>query len=364
MYPARNDYGQNMTNVTIHRIGQDLLEIFNRKKIPKENQFHRRIHHCLKTLENENPDIRPLDYLNLPGGLIFLDESIDTILIPDLHARMNLIISLLFYEDEYGESILDLLTRKKIQIVCLGDGMHAESRAKKRWQKAQKEYENNFRSHNAMDEEMRESLGTMEMIALLKTYFPENFHYLKGNHDNILNENGNGNYPFMKFAYEGPMVLRYMQKMYDPALLQSFVLFEKNFPLFAIGQNFLVSHAEPSRFFSFQEILNYRYIPEVIYGLSWTANDQAEEGSVLSMLHAFLPRQLVDGSYYFGGHRSIRGEYFLRGGGKYIQFHNPERLQVVWLKAKMDISMQKLIAEIPDISSQIIVNNNLYRGKL
>ena len=94
---------------------------------------------------------------------------------------------------------------------------------------------------------MRESLGLMEMVMECKSAFPGRFHFLKGNHENIANEEGGGNHPFVKFALEGFMVADYMRLLLRrrrswPATTS----FEKELPLLAVGSGFLASHAEPA----------------------------------------------------------------------------------------------------------------------
>lgn len=44
-------------------------------------------------LLNEAEEIRPRDSSGLPGGLIFLKRDIPTVIVPDLHARMNFLLS-------------------------------------------------------------------------------------------------------------------------------------------------------------------------------------------------------------------------------------------------------------------------------
>ena len=117
--------------------------------------------------------------------MIVLDRSVPTILVSDLHARMEYLLSVLAFEPEPGIAVIDLLAAAQLQVVCLGDGLHAEARAAERWQAGLEEYLGGFARRDAMDEEMREGLGTMEMVMETKLAFPAHFHFLKGNHENI-----------------------------------------------------------------------------------------------------------------------------------------------------------------------------------
>jgi hypothetical protein len=203
-----------------------------------------------------------------------------------------------------------------------------------------------FRSHQNMDEEMRESLGVMEMVMEVKRRYPEQFHFLKGNHENIGNESGGGNLPFRKYALEGAMVLAYMQQFYGSLLLRQYARMEKELPLLAIGSGFLLSHAEPATFYPPRKVVGYRNDPEVVAGLTWTDNDEAEEGSVESMLKYYLGEQPPNGGLYLGGHRPAVGSYRLRAGGKYVQIHDPERFVIARLPAVGPIVLERDIVRI------------------
>jgi hypothetical protein len=299
-----------------------------------------------EALLRESPEIRPPNHFGAPGGLIQLRQDLPTVVVPDLHARMDFLASVLAFRPQGGPRVLDRLGEGSIQVVCVGDGFHAEGRALQRWQSALDEFKHGYRRHEAMDAEMRESLGLMEMVMELKTAWPEGFHFLKGNHENIANEQGDGNYPFYKFANEGLMVQVYMQEFYGDEILEAHARFEKALPLLAVGRNFLVSHAEPAGFFSREEVLEYRLLPEVVYGLTWTDNGEAEDDSVGEMLAHYLGADEAEGAYYFGGHRPVRGCFALRAGGRYVQIHNPDSFVVALLPSEGEIDLERDIQVI------------------
>lgn len=331
-----------------------LVEIYKRGKIPDSGEYIKLLDRINYTLTHEEEAIRPYGKAGLPGGLINLKKNIPTIIVPDLHARMDLILSVLFYVGYGGETVIDQLAKDAIQIICVGDGFHAESRAMTRWKKAFEEYKSSYKHHKNMDEEMTESLGVMEMVMEIKINYPNNFHFLKGNHENIANERGGGNYPFRKFAYEGPMVLEYVNQFYGNDFLQKYYNFEKNLPLFVIGKNFLISHAEPVTFFNREDIINYRVNPDLIIGFTWTDNDSADADSVEKMIKEYVDDTLFETSYYFGGHRPVAALYNKRAGGKYVQIHNPSKFVVALIKAEGNIDLDSDVIEIKDVSKEVI----------
>jgi hypothetical protein len=304
------------------------------------------VRRAVEALSWEDVSVRPPGGSGEPGGLVLLQPDLPTILVPDLHARTGFLSSVLAYRPDGGARVLDRLEEGTLQVVCVGDGFHAEARALERWRAALEEFKGGYREHRWMDEEMRESLGLMEMVMELKCHFPFLFHFLKGNHENIANEQGEGNFPFLKFANEGLMVVVYMRAFYGEEVLEAHYELEKRLPLLAVGRNFLVSHAEPAGFFPREALLEYRRRPDVVYGLTWTDNDEAEPDSVAQMLAHYLGEEGAERAFYFGGHRPVRQLYNLRAVGRYVQIHNPEAYVLAVLPAEGEIDLERDIRKI------------------
>jgi hypothetical protein len=306
---------------------------------PPASEYVELLNRVNRILESEDPSYRPYDKKKLPGGIIYLDPQLRTIIVPDLHTRIDFLHAALMSGDGMP---LSLLAEGRLQVVCLGDGLHNEQYIR-RWLLAYNEFKGGYRQHRFMDEEMAEGLGLMEVVMELKCAFPANFHYLKGNHENIANESCNGNYSFYKYADEGAMVTAYVKKILGKQFFNAYYRFEKNLPLFTVGRNFLTSHAEPARFFREDEIIEYRRHPEVIYGLTWTANNKAQPGSVDKMLSYYIREENRNGAYYFGGHRPVSGLFGKRARGSYIQINNPDRYIVAVIKEKGVIDLDESI---------------------
>jgi hypothetical protein len=334
-----------------------LIEIYKRKTSLDCESFLKLLKKINYNLENEEDSLRPRDQQALPGGIVNLKPNIPTIIVPDIHARMDFFLNLILLEDITGFSNLQKMARDMLQVVCVGDGFHAERRAAERWASAFDEYMNKYKKHKYMDEEMRESLGVMEMVMEVKSDYPLNFHFLKGNHENISNEHGGGNFPFRKFTYEGAMVLEYVEKFYGQDFLNAYYVFEKNLPVFAIGKNFLISHSEPKTFYDRDAITEYRNRSDVVEGLTWTDNDAALKGSVVRMLDYYVDKEIIPHSLYFGGHRGVMGLYNLRADGKYVQIHNPNKFIIALIKPDKDIDVEKDIVEIDNNLDKILNNS-------
>ncbi len=338
----------------LNNIKNRLVEIYKRKNTPDCQDYIKTLDLVNDVLVNENVDIRPYAGNDLPGGLVNLKKNIPTIIVPDLHARVDFFINIMFFNMPDGGMVIDRLGNDTLQVVCVGDGFHSEIRGFQRWKKAFEEFKTDYRKHENMDEEMKESLGVMEMVMNMKINFSDNFHFLKGNHENILNENRDGNYPFRKFAYEGPMVYEYVRKFYSDEFLSKYYTFEKNLPLFAIGRNFLISHAEPETFYKKEDIIEYKSNPDLIRGFTWTDNDQAGESSVSRMLRFYLGDDKYNEAFYFGGHRPIVNNYNARANGKYIQIHNPMKFLIAVIDGKRPIDIDRDIIELADNTRAIV----------
>lgn len=279
------------------------------------------------TLQDESSKYRPRSKSGYPGGLVLLDPNRLTCIIPDLHGRQDFLLNVLNYKYQQ-QRMIDLLEQGKVQIVCVGDGMHGEARVIDRWRKALLEYKEGFKNCPNMAMEMRENFGTMFKIMQLKVKYPRLFHFLKGNHENVLDESINGNHPFAKFAAEGPMTKQYILQFFGEAFLFQWDLFEKSLPLVAIGSNYVISHARPKMTFSIDQLIDYKSYPDLIEGLTWTRDRMVTKNVSREMLQI-----LLDGTspkkFWFVGHTAIKEQYKHRVDEALVQIHNPDMQSVV-----------------------------------
>lgn len=293
------------------------------------------------TLETEVTDYRPLNVFNDVGGLLDFTspelEKLPLIIVPDMHARAYFLRNILNYtlpedfvsDEGKGLTVFEALSEEKLRIVFVGDLLHSELRCRDRWMKALLDFNQEIYDGEAMTEEMKEGLTLLSMIMELKIAFPKNVHVLKGNHENILNVRSPGNFPFRKFANEGEMVKQFMSSVYGDDVLMVISCFEKKLPLAAVFPNCIISHAEPAKAFSKEEIINGLDMDEVVRGLTWTENNAAQEGCVQEMLDSLTENPE---SLYFGGHRPIQGTCAFRQDGKYVQLHNPDMQYITLIR--------------------------------
>lgn len=320
-----------------------LNRIANLKNAPPKDLLDDLVYSVTNTLYNENPVIRPRDKQGFPGGLIRLSDECPTLIVPDIHGRRDFVMNLLNYKWE-DEPVLESLIKGRLQIVCVGDGFHTERRGAQRWRDAYLEYVLGFKKHKHMDREMGDSLGVMAMIMMLKCHFPDLFHFLKGNHENIKNENNLSDRSFGKYAYEGAMVRDWVEIFLGTDFLDDYSTFEQSLPIFVQGGNFLISHAEPLGFHNREDIINYRSNRSIVFDFSWTGNGEAREDSVDQYLNHFLPG--MENVFYFGGHRPVSGLYHTRAKGRYVQIHNPDKEIVALIRPQREIDLGRDIIEL------------------
>lgn len=305
-----------------------------------------RLEKAIETLETESVAWRPEDREGRSGGIILLAQDVPTLVVPDLHGRSDYLPDLMRFK-LHDKTVYELLKRGRIQIVCVGDGMHSERRGKARWQRAFEEYKNNFDDCPSMTAEMKENFQTMMMVMKLKVTFPQYFHFLKGNHENILDEAVNGNHPFRKFAAEGPMTSFYVKKFFGGDFLNRYDRFEKNLPLLACGKFFVISHARPKQAFSIDEVTNFRSNPAVTEGLTWTRSQNAEKGAVPAILSELIGNSLTP-RFWFCGHTSLKSRFKYSSDESLIEIHNPDLRTVVILDPLSLFVMEQHIVDLPN----------------
>ena len=292
---------------------------------PPAKAFLPVLNDVIKVLEKEDVTIRPEAAKKKSGGLIYLIKGIPTVIVPDLHSRYDFLVRILNYKLS-GFTILEMLEKGLVNLLFVGDGLHSERAGFERWQLAYDDFLNGIFNGKSMTEEMSLGLNLMFLVMKLKIAFPKNVHFLKGNHENILNSEDNGNFPFRKFVDEGVMTLEFMKSTYPKKLIKAYACFENHLPIFAIGSDFLVSHAEPVHYFSKDEILNCYRNPSAITGFIWTGNGEALNEPAIKLLSEYFPDN--PSSLYFAGHRSVKDRFALREDGRFVQIHNPDKKQI------------------------------------
>jgi len=305
--------------------------------LPSVERLEGALRSALEVGQTIPPWLRPrVPGSSSPGGLVQLPRQKPCILVPDLHARIGFVDALLrTVFPALGEPLHAALEHDRAFLLLLGDIPHGEGQeAAGRWIRASAKI---AEAHDAaavlspeMDEEMGLSLGTLLRVIDLQCRFPNLVFCLKGNHDNMTNAADHGDFPFYKYADEGRMGALWLQLRYGHDIGRLVRRYELSLPIAAVGSNYCASHAEPAVALSRSAIIARH--PEVVQALIWTANGEAEEGSVVRSMEAmFASAEEARHAVWFSGHRPVSGYFALRAHGQLVQIHNPALWQVVFL---------------------------------
>ncbi|GCE22766.1 metallophosphoesterase [Dictyobacter kobayashii] len=279
-----------------------------------------------------------------PGSLLHLPD-LPTLIIPDLHARREMLLAIFqtpLMEGPFaGRQVFELLQQGLINVVCVGDIVHSEERSN--WViNLDGEW-----TPELLDKEMVRSLGAGAMIMYLKLQYPEHFHCLRGNHDDMAAEFG----PFRKFVglkydeqdepvlVDGQSVLTadkgesqivrdwiLAREGYGQTFLDAWTQFERALPLFAQGSYYVISHTLPDISFSESDLHDPNKLRNITLAL--TSNRGINPPAIKSTLDNLGLKDIVQRWFY--GHSRVLPE---KNGGKYeedldgllVRLNNPKK---------------------------------------
>ena len=199
---------------------------------------------ALKALESVHAillqeDYRPKDSKSVPGGILNLPAGPIPIIVGDIHAQVDNLLKILSMD-----GYLDALESDKAYLLFLGDAVHREG--------------------DDELEEMESSLLTLDLIFKLKTQFPRNVFYLRGNHESFEGEVGKGGVPQGRLLWEQCRKLR--GKTYTKLLADCFDLL----PYLAKSKDFVACHAgPPRRETSLKKLIDIHRHPTLARELVW-----------------------------------------------------------------------------------------------
>ena len=319
------------------------------KKLPPYSDFFQLLEEASACLENEKSDYRPAASDGSVGGLIdFHEDDTPVVVVPDFHARPYFLVNILEHKLFEEMTVFEALAKGKVRLLCVGDILHTERNTRERWGAAAAEFANGITTGPALSAEMQEGLSLWVGLLKLKLAFPAYVHILKGNHENILNATGNGDYAFCKFADEGEMGMVFVQDYYGDDILYLLNCVEKSLPLAFFGKKCVVSHAEPYKAYTREELIDARITEGVVAGLTWTDNGTAGPGSAEGTIRNLVGEEfaLISDYVYLGGHRPVTGNYRALQNGRYIQIHNPGKQNIAFVQPDKKFNPETDIREL------------------
>lgn len=178
---------------------------------------------------------RPLNSLNQPGAVVMLPTDLIPIILGDLHARPENLITLLA-QDGY----LEALEQGRGVLVILGDAVHPEA---------------------PQDlTQMERSVLIFDLILTLKAKFPEVVHYIRGNHDSFAPHVTKGGIP------QGSLWKAYLQQVRGDDYVAEVERYYQQLPYVVMARYFVACHAGPplSKGLSLQQLIDAGNDPSLI----------------------------------------------------------------------------------------------------
>lgn len=164
----------------------------------------------------EREPLRPKDTRGMPGGLVRLPKKMIPIIVGDLHAQVDNLLTLLT-QDHF----LAAMSEGKATMVILGDAVHSEM--------------------DGCMEEMETSLLIMDLIIRLKLWYPQQVFYVRGNHDSFSEEIGKSGVP------QGLLWAKALRDARGEAYKQAMDRLYELLPFVVLSKNFAACHAAPPR---------------------------------------------------------------------------------------------------------------------
>lgn len=164
----------------------------------------------------EQDAYRPLNSKGEAGGLIELPNSLAPIIVGDLHAQVDNLLKVIT-ENKF----LHGLETGTACLIILGDAVHSEV--------------------DGEMEDMDSSILMMDLILRLKQHFPQNFFYLKGNHDTFSESVSKHS------ISQGILMRRRLLKLRGQEYVAAMERLYDLLPSVICSDSFIACHAGPSR---------------------------------------------------------------------------------------------------------------------
>ena len=213
-----------------------LREIFGGplELLPKEDALGL-IEEVNRLLQHES--YRPRDHRGMPGGLLMLPRKLTPILVADLHAQIDNLLTVLSQN-----AFLDAIEEGTAALVILGDAVHSEVDGQLR--------------------EMGSSMLLMDLIFRLKLRFPEQVFYVRGNHDSFSEDMSKDGIP------QGLLWAKELADRRGTVYLKAMEEFYRRLPYVVASQDFIACHAAaPTTRVSKEMLVNIHRHPSLILEL-------------------------------------------------------------------------------------------------
>ena len=248
---------------------------------------------ALSTLKQVNgilaqESFRPLDERGRPGGVVKLPEKVTPIIVGDLHAQVDNLLTLLSQND-----FLNALETGSAALVILGDAIHSEE--------------------DGRLDEMDSSLLITDLILRLKLRFPQQVFYIRGNHDSFSRD-------VFKFGIAQCLVWEHaVRDKRGPAYHEEMKRFYDLLPYVLLSEGYVACHAAPIK---------------TRFNMDMLVNIHRNPGLVRELTQNRLRRRNYVAGYYRSDVKHFRNTLGLPEHTPFLVSHSPlNREDAMWLEA-------------------------------
>ena len=182
---------------------------------------------------------RHKDSLDNPGCLLELPDHITPIIVGDLHAQLDNLLTVLS-----ENAFMDSMENGTAALILLGDAVHSEQPGRL--------------------EEMESSLLIMDLIFKMKIKYPQQVFFIVGNHDSFQQELMKRGIP------QGMLWKKHVIASRGEAYKEQLELFYQQSPLLVLSADFIACHAGPTRRkISRQILVDAHQFPDIVHDMTW-----------------------------------------------------------------------------------------------
>jgi len=200
------------------------------------------LHRVNEILEKE--PLREKDWRGMPGGVVHLPKKMVPIIVGDLHAQVDNLLTLLTQNQ-----FLEQMSEGKAAMVILGDAVHSEM--------------------DGSMGEMETSLLIMDLILRLKLWYPQQVFYIRGNHDSFDEGIGKDGIP------QGLLWARALRDTRGEAYKKAMDRFYELLPFVVVSKTYVACHAAPPKGkVDMDMLVNIHKYPRLIKEVTWNRLQQ------------------------------------------------------------------------------------------
>jgi len=215
-----------------------LHEILGRPIAPRDRDSALNLARRVNRILADDP-YRERDREGRAGGIVTLPDSLSPVIVGDLHARIDNLLTVLT-----GSGLLAAMERDEACLVLLGDLVHPQEPGEL--------------------EKMKSSMLILDLFLILKARFPNSVIYCRGNHESFSPDVGKGG------VAQGILFRKYLEDTRGAKFSAEIDRLFEELPYIIRGSGFVACHGAPTRSeTSVETLVNIRQYPGLQHEIVW-----------------------------------------------------------------------------------------------